>query len=107
MPEVRREFFEEHLLPAAYLADHESVHELLEILFSLHFNDPERQDDDIKYEIIHFKKKEFLYGEEIKVYEETLLFRATDHLSKQMMMEIVRAECNVHRAKGNLFHSLK
>jgi hypothetical protein len=37
-PEIRREFLEEHLLPAAYFADYESVNELLTLLFSYNFN---------------------------------------------------------------------
>jgi hypothetical protein len=39
-PEIRREFLEEHLLPAAYFADYESVHELLKLLFSHNFDMP-------------------------------------------------------------------
>ena len=95
--EIRGRFLQEHLLPAAYFADHEAVHQLLELLFGPYSTIPE----DTRFEIVHFNRDRFTYFEK-PVYQESLVHVAANQMNKQMMMEVVRAEFNVHTAQGRL-----
>jgi hypothetical protein len=104
------DFLQEHLLPAAYIADHESVHELLNLLFSGDFrkaansgevplvSSPVVSDEDLRYDLVHFTRSETPYCSD--VYKHSLLHVTAMLSNKRMMMDVVRAEYLVHRDKG-------
>ena len=97
LPPVRYTFLREHILPAAYLVDHEAVHEFLSLLFSLDV-------PKIQTEIVHYSAPSSSY----EMYQYPILHWATLYNHPPLMNSVVRAEYKVHEEdKDYGFHCFR
>ena len=97
LPPLRYTFLREHLLPAAYLVDHEAVHEFLNLLFSL--NVP-----NIQNEVVHYCAPSSSY----EIYQYPILHWATLYNRPSLMNSVVRAEYKVHQKQKEYgFHCFR
>ena len=79
-----------HLVPGIYAADHEFVHSIMYEYYGLNF---EKQN-----EIIHWKdgRQE---NSDFRMFGETALYWATRQKYQAILIDIVRAEFNVHNSR--------
>ena len=86
----KEKFVRYHLVPGIYAADHEFVHSIMYEYYGLKF--------EMKSEIIHWKdvrQENF----DFRMFSETALYWATRQKYQAILIDIVRAEFNVHNSR--------